>query len=519
VQSSVSRSLGANLENLTLTGGSAISGTGNTLANQIIGNAAGNNLIGDAGNDTLDGGGGNDTLSGGTGNDSMTGGLGNDLYVVDAAGDTVSETSALVGENDRVSTSVSWTLGANLENLTLSGTSAINGTGNTLVNLIQGNDGNNQLAGLGGNDTLTGGAGNDTLDGGTGSDYLVGGLGNDTYVVDATGDKTIESSALAGEIDTIISSVSRTMSTNIENLDLVSLATVGSGNALGNVITGNELANTLNGVAGNDTLNGGAGNDTLNGGLGDDSMVGGLGNDVYAVDSTSDTVVEASADPTEIDRVSSTVNWTLNTNVENLTLAGVGAINGTGNALANTITGNAAANAISGAAGNDTLSGGDGGDTLTGGAGTDRLTGGTGVDTFVFNDVLASDTITDFISGSDKLSISQAGIAVGNGDTTIDGATTVAGPGGFATSAELVIATNNLASLTAANAAAAIGSATSDYALGQKALFMVDNGAASALYLFTAADANALVSDVELTLLASLSATPSTITGDLIFGP
>src|SRR5207249_3270847 len=102
------------------TGTTAINGTGNTLDNVLTGNSAANVLTGNAGNDTLDGGAGNDTLRGGTGNDT---------YVVDAAGDSVTE-NANEG-TDAVQSAITYTLGSNLENLTLTGTNAINGTGNT----------------------------------------------------------------------------------------------------------------------------------------------------------------------------------------------------------------------------------------------------------------------------------------------------------------------------------------------------------------------------------------------------
>jgi Ca2+-binding RTX toxin-like protein len=153
-------------------------------------------------------------------------------------------------------------------------------------------------------------------------------------------------------------------------------------------------------------------------------------------------------------------------------------------------------------------------------AGNDTLTGGTGADRFTLNSLIGSDTITDFASGSDKILVSQAGIAVGNGNTTLDGATTTAGPNGFANTAELIVVTANIAgAIDTTKASAAIGSANSAYAIGNRALFMVDNGAASALYLFNALDADAQVEAGELTLLASLTATPATTTADLVFGP
>jgi Ca2+-binding RTX toxin-like protein len=134
--------LGANLEHLTLTGAAAITGTGNALANFLTGNDGANTLIGGAGNDTL---------YGGLGADSLAGGTGNDTYIVDDTSDDIGEAAA--GGTDTVRSSVSYTLGANLENLTLTGADAINGTGNSLANILTGNDGANILAGEGGNDT------------------------------------------------------------------------------------------------------------------------------------------------------------------------------------------------------------------------------------------------------------------------------------------------------------------------------------------------------------------------------
>jgi serralysin len=162
--------LGANVENLARIGAEDFNGTGNSLNNTVTGGAGNDTLGGSGGKDKLNGGLGNDQLNGGTGNDTMTGGAGNDTYVVNSAGDVVTEKT---GEGtDTVKTSVTWTLGTYLEHLTLTGTNAINGTGNGNHNTIVGNTAAN---------VLTGGAGNDVLDGLAGNDTLIGGEGADTY--------------------------------------------------------------------------------------------------------------------------------------------------------------------------------------------------------------------------------------------------------------------------------------------------------------------------------------------------
>ncbi|HET6222144.1 MAG TPA: calcium-binding protein, partial [Dongiaceae bacterium] len=170
VQSSATYTLAANVENLTLSGSANINGTGNTLANLLTGNGGDNYLFGDTGNDTLNGGAGNDTLDGGAGNDSLVSGLGNDLYIIDTASDAVVEAA---GEGtDTVQSSATYTLAANVENLTLTGSANLNGTGNTLANLLTGNGGNNALDGGAGDDTMIGGAGNDTFNVNNGNDRV-----------------------------------------------------------------------------------------------------------------------------------------------------------------------------------------------------------------------------------------------------------------------------------------------------------------------------------------------------------
>ena len=220
---------------------------------------------------------------------------------------------------------ITYTLGANLERLTLLGTAAINGTGNTLVNVLTGNSANNTLAGGAGNDTVSGGAGNDTLDGGTGNDSLSGGVGNDTYIVNATGDSVIEN---ANEgIDTVQSSVTYTLSAEVDNLTLT-----GSSALSGTGTPSTTCSRAIVPI----TLTGGAGHDTLNGAAGADTLRGGLGNDLYMIDNTGDSVTENANEGT--DTVQSALTYTLGANLENLTLSGTTAIHGTGNTAGNVLT-------------------------------------------------------------------------------------------------------------------------------------------------------------------------------------
>ncbi len=410
-----SYTLAANVENLIYTGSTAFAGTGNELDNAITGGAGADTLLGGAGNDTLDGGAGADTLIGGTGDDiyivdnvgdvvtentgegtdtvktslasytlgtnvenliytgtasftgtgnaldnvltggtgadRLAGGLGNDTYIVDNAGDVVVENA---GEGiDTVKTVLaSYTLGANVENLIYTGSSAFAGTGNALDNVIIGGAGA---------DTLTGGAGNDVLDGGAGADRLIGGTGDDIYIVDNASDVVVEN---AGEgtdtIKTNLASYSLASLANVENLTYTGTsAFTGTGNASANVITG------------------GSGNDILDGGAGADTLIGGLGDDTYFVDNAGDVIVENAGEGNDTVKTA-LASYTLAANVENMICTGSAAFTGTGNDIANNLTGGSGA---------DTLSGGAGDDTLDGGAGADRLIGGTGDDTYIVDNV------------------------------------------------------------------------------------------------------------------------------------
>ncbi|WP_322980099.1 M10 family metallopeptidase [Pseudomonas sp. C11] len=398
VRASASYVLGSGLENLVLTGNQAISGTGNALANVLDGsqNSAANELRGLGGNDT---------------------------YIV-GAGDTVIEQAN--GGIDLVQAYVSFTLGDNLENLTLLGSDALSGTGNGLANVIIGNDGNNVLDGAAGVDTLRGGKGDDTyfvdlttdnlledqilenagegmdtlmlrggntdlaspamitlmanmealdasatgqlrinlsgnalnnrlvgnaadnlLDGGVGADTMIGGNGNDTYMVDNVGDVVTEQADQGIDLVQVAIATAGgtyTLGEHVENATLT--------NTVAFNLTGNSLANTLIGNAANNVLDGGAGADIMN---------GGAGNDTYIVDDSDDVIIDSAG----VDSVLASASYTLSDNLENLTLQGTAHIDGTGNGLVNTITGN------------------DGNNTLDGGAGVDTLRGGKGDDTYI----------------------------------------------------------------------------------------------------------------------------------------
>jgi len=244
------------------------------------------------------------------------------------------------------------------------------------------------IVGTPGPDVLEGTTEADTIDGLGGADVMMGLPGNDTYVVNQADDEVLES--VGDGTDTVRASASYTLPINVENLTLAGAAAInGIGNNLNNRLTGNGAANTLDG-------RGGA-----------DRMFGRGGNDIYVLNSVNDVVNESANAGT--DTVRSTVAYTLPDNVENLTLIGTRAVNGTGNELENSLRGNTAANTLDGLAGNDTLGGSGGNDTMIGGPGNDQLSGGPGQDDFRFTEqpdaATNQDRIVDFNPADDTISL------------------------------------------------------------------------------------------------------------------
>ncbi|MEF8709215.1 MAG: Calx-beta domain-containing protein [Candidatus Accumulibacter propinquus] len=374
---------------LATAGAQATGGSGSdTLISieNLIGSGFNDNLTGNGGNNVLDGGAGNDTLNGGTGADTMLGGDGSDLYIVDHAGDVVTETNAAAaGGIDTVNALVDHTLGANIENLNLIAAGAVNGTGNSLNNLIYAGAGNNVIDGASGTDTVS---------------YAFAGAGVSVSLATAGAQATGGSGS-----DTLIS---------IENL------------------TGSGFNDNLTGNAGNNVLDGGAGSDFLNGATGADTLVGGDGTDSYVVDNAGDLVSESNSSLATggNDVVYSYVSaYTLTANVERLRLMLSGASNGTGNALDNILYASDGNNVLDGTAGNDTVSYAFAGAGVTVSLATAgaQATGGSGSDTLVsienligsgFNDSLVGNTANNVLDGGAGSDFLNGGVGA---DTMLGG--------------------------------------------------------------------------------------------------
>ncbi len=346
--------------------------------------------------DEIRAGEGSDYLDGRAGKDFLFGGIGDDIYFVDTQGEAIEAANEGL---DTVSSSASYQLGDNLENLLLTG-SAVTGTGNSLSNRIAGTGGNNVLNGLAGADTVIGGDGNDTIYGGEGADSLYGGLGAD--LLDGGDDVGVVDYARYDDAN----HGNLTIRLDAPNLNTGAAAGdtyVGIeglvGGAGSDTVVGNASANYLFGVGGNDNVYGQDGADYLNGGEGTNQLWGGAGSDTH--------IGGSGLDFARYDEA----NWgnlTIRLDVPSLntgaaagdTYTGIeGLVGGTGNDI---IVGNASNNYLFGGGGSDYLNGLAGSDYLSGGAGADRFAFGTAL-----NAATNVDTVADFAHGVDDFNLTQ----------------------------------------------------------------------------------------------------------------
>ena len=352
-------------------------------------------LEGGAGADQLSGGAGNDTLDGGPGRDTLAGGLGDDVFIVNLAGDLVSEAA---GEgNDRVEASVSYAIkDVDVEALLLTGSAALEGTGNAAANTITGNGAANLLSGQGGADTILGGDGDDTILGGGGADSLDGGNGRD--LVSFADSTAAVSGSLNGSSYASFTSTAGTDS--LRNFEDV------TGSKFADTLGGDYGDNVISGGAGNDLLSGGYGDDTLAGGAGDDTLDGGYGLDAISYQGLSVGIVADLSTGVIQGQGRDTI---LNTSIETIT----GTAQADSIAWTSTTQSTYADFTLYGGQGNDTLTGSSGDDTLDGGAGGDVMTGGGGYDTYIVDN--ANDQVVESLAygGTDTVISSLASTTLG----------------------------------------------------------------------------------------------------------
>ena len=400
----------------------------------LAGTTGGDNLAGTAAEEDLVGLAGNDTMNGRAGDDTMLGGFGNDRYFLQDAGDLAIEL-AFQGE-DQVDTQFSMVLPDHIERGAVLGGGAVDITGNELNNFITGSDLENVLIGGDGRDRLIARAGSDTLSGGLDNDVLEGGLDADVFVFEADSGIDLITDFVVGEdlLDVTALGIAFSDMTIVDgplgalvifdlapgSVDLVQLVGIAAEDvrlasfigAPNLPIVGTPGNDVLFGTIEDDELQGLGGNDLVSGLGGADVMLGGPGNDRYFVNNPGDVVTELPGEGTDL--VTTSIDFTLPANVENLNTNTADPVNLTGNGLGNLLNGNDAANTLTGLGGDDNLQGNAGADVIIGGTGTDQLRGGAQADTFVFDTGDGADTIIDFEVGVDTIDLSATGLTFGD---------------------------------------------------------------------------------------------------------
>jgi serralysin len=418
-----------------------------SLIENAIGGTGNDTIIGNQANNVLNGNGGNDTLEGGLGNDTLIGGAGIDYCILDVNRVTCTVTYDALTDTFTLSSLLGIDTATGIEFFTfLDGTYAaasLAGPDEVAPTLVSSSPADEAGAVavsanlvLNFSETMLRGTGNIVIYKADGTVALTI-AASDTAQVAISGSKVtinpasnldagtgyyvlIDGGAFTDAAGNDYAGIASATALNFTTL-APGVATDGA-----DTLDGTELADVISALGGNDVLNGLGGDDTLDGGAGADTMNGGTGNDTYIVDNSGDRAVEGA--DTGTDLVLASVSFTLGSNVENLTLTGTSAINGTGNSSSNRMIGNAAANTLDGSSGDDTLFGlggadtllgGIGNDTLWGGTGKDTLTGGAGKDTFYFDAFGTAnvDKITDFNVKDDTIGLDAAfftRLAVGN---------------------------------------------------------------------------------------------------------
>jgi Ca2+-binding RTX toxin-like protein len=438
--STVNYTLPNNVNALTFTGSTALLGQGNAGNDSMTANSGADTLVAGNGTDTL--------VSGAAGADSLVAGTGNDLFIINYAGDIV--TVGATHGADTIQAAVSYTASPNVANLTLSGTSNLVGTGNTIADVIRAN------------------SGNDTLTAGSGVATLVGGSGNDTFVINSASDVIQDTSTTATNV--LSSSVSYTLATNVNRLLLTGTA---------------ALVGTAN--TANDTLTANTGADTLVSGTGAavDSLVGGTGADLFVVNNTSDIVNVGTTHG--VDTIQSSVSYSASANVANLVLTSTTALSATGNSLAGTLTANT------------------GSDTLTAGSGADTLVAGTGNDLFVINS--ASDVVSvGSTHGLDTIHSSVSYTASANvANLTLTGTSALAATGN--TLANALTANSGADTLTAGSGVATlVGGAGNDTFVVNSASDVVQDTSTTATNILSSSVSYTLAINVNRLILTGTAA-------------